>query len=101
MFRDSIGFVGNRFAQFGDIYFVPNADSPLFVVRHPDHFRDVLITNASHFSKKHSGIERLSTIVGDGLLTTDGETWKRHRRMVQPAFNRDRLVAYANTMRDE
>jgi cytochrome P450 len=101
MLRDSIGFVGDRFERYGDIYYVPNDDSPLFVLRHPDHFRDVLITNASSFSKKHSGLERLSMVLGDGLLTSDGETWKRHRRMVQPAFSRDRLVAYADTMRDE
>jgi cytochrome P450 len=101
MLRDSIGFVGDRFTRYGDIYYVPNDDSPLFVLRHPDHFRDVLITNAASFTKKHSGLERLSMVLGDGLLTSDGDTWKRHRRMVQPAFSRERLVGYADTMRDE
>jgi len=101
MLSDPLGFVGNRFARYGDIYCVPNRDNPLYVLRHPDHLRDVLLTNASSFSKTHSGLERLSEILGEGLLTSDGDVWKRHRRMVQPAFQRQRLAEYAVTMQSE
>ncbi len=101
MLRDSIAFVGTRFAQFGDAYYVPNRDAGLYVLRHPDHIRDVLITHAASYTKTHSGLERLSKVLGQGLLTSDGDVWKRHRRMIQPAFARQRLAEYATTMRDE
>jgi cytochrome P450 len=97
-----LGFVGSRFAQYGDIYYVPEREGAgLYVLRHPDHIRDVLITQASKFDKKHSGVEQLRQILGDGLLTTDGDVWRRQRRLVQPAFTRARLADYAEVMIDE
>ena len=99
--RDPIGFVGDRFSRYGDIYYAPSADGGLYVLRHPDDLREVLITQAAKFSKGHSAFRQLSRFLGDGLLTSDGDTWKRHRRMIQPAFARPRLVEYAAVMRDE
>jgi cytochrome P450 len=99
---DPIGFVGGRFTQHGDVYYVPAADQPgLYVLRHPDHIRDVLITSAACFDKTHSGLRALGGVLGDGLLTTDGDVWRRQRRMVQPAFTRQRLADYSAVMREE
>jgi cytochrome P450 len=99
--RDPIGFVGDRFTRYGDIYYAPSKDGGLYVLRHPDHLREVLITQAGKFSKGHSAFRQMARFLGDGLLTSDGDTWKRHRRMIQPAFSRPRLVEYAAVMRDE
>jgi cytochrome P450 len=99
---DPIAFVGSRFQQFGDLYYVPNEAGPgLYVVRHPDHMRDVLVTHASSWTKTHSAFAQLSRFLGAGLLTTDGETWKRQRRMVQPAFAANRLSGYGAIMTEE
>lgn len=101
---DPIGFVRGRFEQYGDIYFVPSRtgnDAGLYVVRHPDHVREVLVTRASSFTKQHSAFRQLASFLGDGLLTTDGDTWKRQRRMVQPAFSPPRLAGYAAVMTAE
>ncbi len=100
-FLDPIGFVGSRFETYGDIYYAPSAGTGLYVLRHPDHLREVLVTRASSFHKTHSAFDRLSTVLGEGLLTTDGETWKRQRRLVQPAFAQARLAAYGEVMVDE
>lgn len=99
--RDPIAFVGDRFARYGDIYFAPGPDGGLFAVKHPDHVREVLMTRASKFGKKHTAFERLSTVLGSGLLTAEGEQWKRHRRMIQPAFHPRRLDGYARVMAEE
>ncbi len=101
MAADPIGVVGERFARYGDLYHVPGSNGGLYVVRHPDHIHEVLATRASSYEKTHSALEQLRLVLGDGLLTADGDAWKRHRRMVQPAFTPARLEGYAAAMVDE
>ena len=96
--NDAIGLVGDRFERYGDLYYVPSGSGGLYVSRHPDHIRDVLITHGSSYGKAHSAFARLARVLGQGLLTTDGATWKRHRRMIQPAFHKPRLRHYSNMM---
>ncbi len=98
---DSFGVVAGRFARYGDLYHVKSDGPGLFVARHPDHLRDVLVTQASKFTKTHSAFRQLATVLGDGLLTSDGEAWRRQRRLVQPAFSRQRLEGYAAAIADE
>jgi cytochrome P450 len=100
-FRDPLGFVARRFDEYGDVYYAPSDDGGLYVVKHPDHLREVLVTRAASFHKTHSAFLRMSRFLGDGLLTTDGETWRRQRRMVNPAFAQARLAGYAEVMSDE
>ena len=74
----------------------------VFIV-HPDDIREVLVTQASKFIKDFqyrdpkAGIPRY---LGNGLLTSDGEFWKRQRRLVTPAFRPQRMKAYTSTMVD-
>jgi cytochrome P450 len=98
---DPIGFVRSRFDAHGDIYYAPSDGGGLYVLRHPDHLREVLITRASSFSKEHSSFRQLARFLGGGLLTSDGAEWRRHRRMVQPAFQQARLAGYAPIMSEE
>lgn len=98
---DPMGFVKNRFDRYGDAYYAANPDGGLFVFRHPDHVREVLSTKASSFSKQHTAFTQLSRILGDGLLTSDGETWTRQRRMIGPAFSPARIAEYGAVMVEE
>ena len=98
---DLIGFVGRRFDALGDIYYVPNRDGGLYVIRHPDHIREVLVTHADCYAKTHSAFLRLGRVLGEGLLNTDGDVWRRQRRMIQPAFHKERLHAYSHMMVEE
>jgi enediyne biosynthesis protein E7 len=90
--------VNGRFKRYGDAYRVEQEHNWLYVFRHPDHIRDVLVTNASAFDKQHSAFQQLSRVLGDALLTSDGERWRRQRRLVQPAFARARLSQYSQHM---
>ena len=92
-FRDPFEFVGRRFARYGDVYFAPAKGVGLYVVRHPAQLREVLITHADAYAKSHSALESLSVLLGDGLLTSDGEVWRRHRRILNPAFSRQAISA--------
>lgn len=97
-FRDPIGVVGGRFGRYGDVYFVPGDPDGLYVLRHPEHLREVLITRADDYEKKHSAFTRLERVLGQGLLTTDGEVWRRHRRLLAPAFGKRAIEGYVPAM---
>src|SRR5262245_31030563 len=73
---DPIGFVASRFERYGDIYYAPSADGGLYAIRHPDLLYEVLVTRAAQFDKEHTAVRRLSEVLGDGLLNSDGERWK-------------------------
>ena len=75
--NDAIGLVRDRFESYGDIYYVANGSGGLYVSHHPDHIRDVLVTHGSRFGKAHSAFAKLARVLGQGLLNTDGATWKR------------------------
>ncbi|MEM9695429.1 MAG: cytochrome P450, partial [Myxococcota bacterium] len=100
-FRDSIGAVEERFDRYGDIYYAPSDGVGLYVLKHPDHLHDVLAKRAADFGKTHTAFTQLEDFVGRGLLLTDGEEWRRQRRLVNPAFAKKRLVDYAAMMVDE
>lgn len=97
-YTNPIGFVEDRFATYGDIYYAPSDGIGLYVIKHPEHLQQVLVTHASHYDKGHSALKRVSLVLGQGLLTADGEVWRRHRRMIQPAFRREALAQYAQVM---
>ena len=98
---DSIGTVGGRFERFGDIYYAPSNGVGLYVLKHPDHLHDVLNKHAADYSKAHTAFDQLVKFLGHGLLTTDGDTWRRQRRMVNPAFTKKRLAGYTAAMAAE
>ena len=99
--RDPLDFVGQRFATHGDTYLVEEGGGGhLFVSRDPAVLRDVLVTKASRFRKAGGANDRLRPVLGDGLLTADGEVWKRARRLIQPAFRQAAIRGYAATMVD-
>lgn len=89
-----------RFEQYGDIYYAPFLGRDVYVLRHPDHIREVLVTQAAKFGKPTSGMtaRQLDKLLGKGLLNANGDAWRRRRRLIQPAFQPRRLEAYARTV---
>lgn len=85
--------------QYGDVVYIPLGRQHIYCVSHPDAIRDVLITHQNKF-KKSRMLERARVLLGDGLLTSEGGHHRRQRRLVQPAFHRDRLAGYGAVMVD-
>lgn len=83
--------------DYGDIAHYKIGPQHLFFFNHPDLIRDVLITNQKNFHKSR-GLERAKRLLGNGLLTSEGEFHLRQRRLAQPAFHRQRIAAYGSTM---
>src|SRR5207249_6324500 len=95
--RDPLAFFTNLKRTYGDLAHVRTGGEHLFLVSDPLHARDILVTNQRKFMKGR-GLERAKRLLGEGLLTSEGATHLRQRRLMQPAFHRDRIAAYADTM---
>lgn len=68
---------------------------------HPDDVQHVLAAGANRYAKQDSAYIQLRALVGNGLLTSEGETWKRQKRLVQPLFTHNRVNGYAAMMAQE
>jgi cytochrome P450 len=98
MNRDALGFLLNARRRQGDVSRFRFANLTGVLVAHPDGIRHVLQENHKGYSKATRGFEALRDILGNGLLTSDGDFWLRQRRIAQPAFHRDRIASFAASM---
>ena len=97
--KDPAGFLEKMARQYGDVVYLPLGRQHIYCISHPDAIRDVLVTHQNKF-KKSRMLERARVLLGDGLLTSEGQHHRRQRRLVQPAFHRDRLAGYGAVMVD-
>ena len=88
-----------RLARLGDVAYFRLGNSPAYLVSHPDLVREVFVTQHSKFHKGF-GLQKMKPFLGEGLLTSENEFHLRQRRMIQPAFHRQRIAGYAATMID-
>ena len=89
--RDPLTFYRSIAEQYGDVVCYRSAPEPAYLVNHPDYIRHVLVDNNRNYSKATYSNQIFNKVVGEGLLTAEGETWRRQRRMTQPAFHHTRL----------
>jgi cytochrome P450 len=77
------------FSRLGDIYrgYLPRRRQHVYVIHHPDDVKRVLVLNHANYAKGH-GVDRVKTLLGNGLITSEGEFWRSHRYMMQPMFHR-------------
>src|SRR5439155_24143522 len=94
---DRLGFLARCAREYGDFVPLRLAFTPTLLVNDPDAVEEVLVRQHRHFVKTPA-LKVASRVLGKGLLTSEGEFWRRQRRLIQPAFHRQRIVAYAQTM---
>ena len=85
--------------EHGDIAQFRLGPQSICAVFNPEWIKDILVTHQSNFIKSRM-LERAKVLLGEGLLTSEGEFHKRQRRLSQPAFHRDRLIGYGSAMVD-
>jgi cytochrome P450 len=95
--RDPLKFITSMDQAGGDVVHYRLALHDVYLARHPDIVRDVLVTHQHDFVKGE-GLRWARRFLGDGLLTSEGEKHTRQRRLAQPAFHRQRLGSYAEVM---
>jgi len=93
---DPTGFLAVQ-ASLGDVSFFRMGSQPGYFLNHPDLVRDLFVVNAHKFMKGRA-LQRSKTLLGEGLLTSEGAFHLRQRRMIQPAFHRTRIADYARLM---
>ena len=96
---DLAGFLLSLHREQGDVARARIGNLRVHLVAHPDDVRDVLVTHQRAFMKGHV-LQRAKMLLGEGLLTSEGEFHLRQRRLVQPAFHRQRIATYAQVMVD-
>ena len=91
--RDSIGFLKKIAREYGDIVHFKMGPIRIILLNHPDYIKEVLTVQHRNFVKGRP-LEMAKELLGEGLLTSEGEFHKRHSRMIQPAFHRIMIESY-------
>ena len=95
--RDPLGFLGTINERDEDVTRFRLGGRTYFFLSDPAHVRDFLVANERTFVKGRS-YEELKRLVGEGLLTSEGELHRRQRRVIQPMFHSQRVAGYADLM---
>eukprot|EP00850_Spirogloea_muscicola_P005228 SM000023S07684 [mRNA] locus=s23:873359:877755:- [translate_table: standard] len=97
---DPLGTLERLREEFGGAVGIKLAGEPVVVVSDPDLAKDILVTKADIFVKAGTAFFPGSSLAGNGLLVSDGETWRRQRRLANPAFRKSAVDTYAAAMVD-
>jgi cytochrome P450 len=95
--RDPLGFVTRVSAEYGGVVPFRLGPFPALLLTDPEAINEVLVTKSRDFRKSRAA-GRVGVVVGNGLVLSEGKTWREHRRVVQPAFHHDRVAAWGETM---
>lgn len=92
-------FLESMRQQYGDVVYFRMGHIRFYLLSDSDLIQEVLINRAGEFHKD-ALIRELSQLVGRGLLTSEGDFWRRQRKMAAPAMRKKRIASYADTMVD-
>jgi len=97
--EDSLERMSELFARYGDIYrvYAPGRKSYTYVIHHPDDVKRVLVSNHKNYTKG-VGLDRVKILLGNGIMTSEGEFWRRQRYMMQPMFHRRVITEFARVI---
>ena len=98
---ESLARLRRYFGEFGDIYrvFAPARGVYNYVINHPDDIKRVLLSNHRNYTKGE-GMDRVKILLGNGIMTSEGDFWRRQRRMMQPSFHRRVIDQFSALIRE-
>src|SRR6266576_1298393 len=88
--KNPLELITGNARKYGDIVHMQVADIHIYQLNNPDLIEEVLVTKNKSF-KKPRLLQDTRGLLGNGLLTSDGEVWLRQRRLIQPAFHQSRI----------
>lgn len=98
MRRDPLGLITRLADEHGGM--APLSIGPLsgYLVSEPELVGEVLVSKQKHYTRQTRVYRAMGRFLGQGILTTEGEDWRVHRRIVQPAFSKQRLTSFADAI---
>lgn len=95
---DSLGYMLKSARQFGNFFAIWIGDKPIYVISDPALVHEILVERAKEFHKADMIRDAVGAFAGNGLFLNEGESWRRQRKLSQPAFHHQRIAAYGATM---
>ena len=96
--KGMLEFIDQQWHEHGDLFEVQVGPQKLVIVIHPEHVRHITLTNAPNYEKLKSYDPVRNYIIGDGLVTSTGELWKRQRRLMAPFYTPRGVQEFADIM---
>jgi cytochrome P450 len=95
--EESLERLRDYYARFGDVYrvFAPARGVYNYIINHPEDIKRVMLSNHRNYTKG-DGMDRVKILLGNGIMTSEGDFWRRQRRMMQPAFHRRVIAQFAD-----
>src|SRR5215467_16016550 len=97
MTRDPLKFLMKTAADYGPISHFMLGPQHTVLINDPELIDNILVAHDWNFVKGR-GLKRARRVLGRGLLTSEGNFHRRQRRLAQPAFHKQRIAGYAETM---
>src|SRR5260370_36399515 len=95
--RDPLGFLSECSRKHGDVVRMTFFKAEACHCNNPEDIQYILVNSNRSFTKGYGG-GSMQTLLGNGLLTSEGDFWRRQRRLAQPAFHRERISSYGEVM---
>src|SRR4051794_15629574 len=90
MLADPLGFNQETRRRYGDVARIRAIPGfYVYLVTHPEAVEHVLVRNHKNYRKPDFFNGPVGELAGQGLIVSEGETWRSHRKLIQPAFHRD------------
>jgi cytochrome P450 len=99
--RDPLTLLLDAYERYGPVFTLRIFHGPVVFMLGPQANHFITVSHADHFTWRDGHMGDLMPLLGDGLLTIDGDFHKRSRRIMLPAFHRERIAAALGTMRTE
>jgi cytochrome P450 len=96
--RDPLRLMQRLARDYGDIVRFPVVMASRILLNHPDWIEQVLVLQHAKFHKSDFTKRAVERMLGQGLLISEGDFWRRQRRLAQPAFHKTRINEYASAM---
>lgn len=96
--KDQLGFMLRARELCGDVARLRFVVMPAHLFAHPDHVRHLMVDNHRNYDKQTKGFDVVRVVLGNGLLTSEGDFWRRQRRIANPAFHKERVASLATGM---